>query len=262
MRWRNVLVFSEIPTRTWKLAGVALAATACAAVVWLAMRSSSRAEVPAGGTPQERTDAVAQIAARKSPRAVEVLAAAATKDPSPAVRRTAMVGMTRHADPEHRPVFEQGVRDPDASVRAIAADNLGSYADRQSVDVLVGLVHDDPDDQVRLAALRGLAECDDPRAIVVLLQTGESGRTDALKLQGMKSLLRKFHGKLTPDRLPQNEPRWRDLIQRYKMVVPVQRAFAAAGVPLDSRPGDLQTAKAHDRGVAAAPVATPDKTPK
>jgi len=222
------------------------------------MRSPSRAEVPSAGTPQQRAEAVQQIAARQSSRAVEVLAAAAINDPSPTVRRTAMAGMARHADPEHRQVFERGVRDSDASVRAIAADDLGAYGDQQTVEVLIGLVHDDPDDQVRLAALRGLAECDDPRAIVVLLQTGESGRTAALKLQAMKSLLRKFHGKLSPGRVPDDEPVWRDLIQRYKMVAPVQRAFAAAGVPLDSRPRDLMTPRLHDR--PPAPAATLSKT--
>jgi uncharacterized membrane protein len=258
-------LFPQIPTRTWKLAGVGLAALACAVVVWLAVRSPSQAQVPAAGTQQERTEAVARIAARHEPRAVEALATAATKDPSPAVRRTAMAAMTPHADAEHRQVFVQGIRDTDASVRTIAAENLGSYADKPSVDELIPLVHDDPDNQVRAAALRGLAECDDPRAIVVLLQTGESGRTPELKLEGMKCLLRKFHGKLSAGRVPQDEPVWRDLIQRYKMVLPVQRAFAAAGVPLDSRPGDLLTPKLHDRApvpVAPAPVAPASKKPK
>jgi hypothetical protein len=252
-----VFVLPEIPTKTWKMAGIVLAASALAAVAWLAMRSASQAEVPPGGTPKERAKAVEQIAVRHAPRAVEALAAAATKDPSPVVRRTAMAGMTRHADVAHRQVFEQGVRDPDASVRAIAADNLAAYRDQQTVEELIGLVHDDPDEQVRLAALRGLAECDDPRAIVVLLQTGESGKTSAMRLQGMKSLLRKFHGKLSPGRAPDNEAKWRDLIQGFKRDLRVKNAFAAAGVSIDDRPGDLLTKDLHGerpgRPAAAAP---------
>jgi hypothetical protein len=254
-------VLSENPARSWKLAGIVLAVVACAAVAYLVSRSAGNADVPVAGTALERADSVEQIAAKRSPGEAEALAVAAIKDPSPAVRRSAMAGMTRHATAEHRKVFEQGVRDPDPTVRAIAADNLGGYRDAPATGVLVDLVRDDPDERARLAALRGLAECDDPRAIVTLLQTGESGKTKAMKLVAMKSLVRKFKGKLNEDRTPDNDPKWRDLIQRFKGDLRVRNAFAAAGVPINDRPGDMLGKDQHGER-AAQPVAVPKKLPE
>jgi len=221
-----------------KAIGVLAGALVCAGLVAIAMFAAARAEV-SGESPDERLASVRSIAARRPSGAADALARAAANDTSARVREAALAGLTHCLEPKHRSVVEDGTRDADAGVRAIAADTLGLYADSPSADVLIKLIQNDPDERVRLAACRGLARCDDPRSIVVLLETADKSKRKGIRLQAMKSLLVKFKGKLSEKRDPGNEAVWRDLVQRFKWDQRVRDAYSAAGARLVDRPQDI-----------------------
>lgn len=197
------------------------------------------ATVP-GGDPPERITAIRQIAAKRPTGAAKALAEAAS-DASPQVRREALAGLSHFPEPEHRAIVEKGTRDPDRRVRAIAANTLGAaFGDKPATTVLVKLVETDRDEQVILASLRGLVRCDDPRAIVTLLETAaDETRSRAVQMVAMKALLRKFGAGLSKKRDPDKKASWRDLIQRWKGYRRVRDAYAAAGVRLVDRPQDI-----------------------
>lgn len=198
----------------------------------------SSAEVT-GDDPPDRIAAIRQITVNRPTGAGRALAQAAT-DSSPQVRREALAGLSHFPAPEHRAVVEKGTTDPDRRVRAIAANTLGVYGDRSAADLLVKLIETDKEEQVVQAALRGLVKCDDPRAIVALLETAaDKDSSRAVKMVAMKGLLRKFGAGLSKKRDPDKEASWRDLIQRWKGYKRVREAYAAARMPLNDRPQDI-----------------------
>jgi len=206
-------------------------------VVTIVLIAATGAEVT-GETPQERVAAVHQVAARRPRGAARALARAA-EDRSPEVRRAAVAGLAHVLEDDHRPVVEKATRDADAGVRAVSADTLGVYGDREAADRLIQLIETDPDEQVRLAALRGLSKCKDPRSIVVLLETADKGKTKRVRLQAMKFLSWKFKANVRAMRDPGYVPGWKDLIQRWKWDLRVRDAYAAAGAELIDRPQDI-----------------------
>ena len=194
------------------------------------------------GPPSERIAAIHKIAVNGSSDAGETLARAAA-DPSPQVRREALAGLSHFLKPAHREIIRKRTKDADAGVRAIAADTLGlyakKYADKTATTDLIEIVKKEPEENVRLAALRGLVRCDEPKAIVALLDRAEHGATREIKLVAMKGLLRKLGVRMSRDRDPKDAPGWRDLIQRWKQSRRIQGAYAAAGARLVSRPQDI-----------------------
>jgi HEAT repeat protein len=68
------------------------------------------------------------------------------------------------------PVLLDALADPDATVRALAAEGLGMTGDASSADRLVAALDDD-DEQVRSKAAAALASLDDPRAVEALINT-------------------------------------------------------------------------------------------
>jgi HEAT repeat protein len=221
----------------WKPIAVVGAFVLCAGVVTIVLIATTGADVT-GETPQERVTAVNRVAARR-PRGAARALARAVEDRSPEVRRAAMAGLAHVLEPEHRPVVEKGTRDSDGKVRALAADTLGVYGDHEAADVLVRLIENDPEPQVRIAAIRGLAKCKDPRSIAILLETADKGPSTSIKLEAMRFLSWKFKANVRVMRDPRNQASWRDLIQRWKWDLRVRDAYAAAGVPLIDRPQDI-----------------------
>ena len=139
-----------------------------AVVLW----STGRPDVTSGSE-QQRAAAVVRIASQRPLGARDSLSTAA-QDESPIVRRAAIVGLTQMAEAmnsENRPVIEKAVRDKDAGVRAVAAESLGKFNDAPATGELIRLLETDRDESVRKAALRGLVDCDDPRAIVTMVET-------------------------------------------------------------------------------------------
>lgn len=226
--------------KKWVPIVLVLAFVACVAGTAIALYVSQGADV-AGEAPGDRTAAIRRIAARRPPGARKALARAVS-DPSPKVRREAHAALTHfidREDPADREVVEQGTRDADGSVRAVAADTLGLFRDGLAADVLVRLIQTDPDKRVRLAAVRGLAKCDDPRSIAFLLETAEEASSRDVRHEAMRFLMRQFGGNLRSSRDPRNVPAWKDMIQRWKRDQRVRQAYAAAGIKLVDRPQDI-----------------------
>jgi len=220
-----------------------------AVVLW----SSGRPDVTSG-TEQDRAAAVIRVATQRPIGARDSLATAA-QDESPIVRRAAIVGLTQMMGSEDRPVVENAVRDKDAGVRAVAAESMGQFNDAPATGELIRLLETDPDESVRIAALRGLVDCDDPRAIVAMVETAGKDASRDIRFQAAKSALRKAGGRLLPGRNPDNEALWRDQVQRMKNDQRIRRAYVAAGVPLVDHPEDIVTRSLH--GPRDLPAAGP-----
>jgi len=220
------------------LAIIIAGAGVLAVVLW----STGRPDVTSGSE-QQRAAAVIRIASQRPLGARDSLSTAA-QDESPIVRRAAIVGLTQMAEAmnsENRPVIEKAVRDKDAGVRAVAAESLGKFNDAPATGELIRLLETDRDESVRKAALRGLVDCDDPRAIVTMVETAGNNASYEIKLQAAKSALRKAGGRLLPGRNPDNDVLWRELIQRLKSDQRIRLAYAAAGAPLIDHPEDAVT---------------------
>jgi HEAT repeat protein len=215
------------------LAIILAGAGVLAVVLW----STGRPDVTSGSE-QDRAAAVARIAGKRPLGARDSLSTAA-QDESPMVRKAAIVGLTQMMDAQDRPVIERAVQDKDAGVRAVAAESLGQFNDAPSTGELIRLLETDPDESVRIAALRGLVDCDDPRAIVAMVETAGKDASYEIKLQAGRSALRKAGGRLLPGRNPGDDVLWRDQIQRMKNDQRIRRAYAAAGVPLIDHPEDM-----------------------
>jgi HEAT repeat protein len=219
---------------------IILAGTGILAVV---LWSTGRPDVTSGSE-QDRAADVIRIGSQRPLGARDSLSTAA-QDESPIVRRAAIVGLTQIRDSEDRPVIEKAVRDKDAGVRAVAAESLGQFNDAPATGELIRLLETDPDESVRIAALRGLVDCDDPRAIVAMVETAGKDASYEIKLQAGRSALRKAGGRLLPDRNPGDDVLWRDLIQRLKNDYRIRQAYAAAGVPLVDHPDDIAKRDLH-----------------
>jgi len=70
------------------------------------------------------------------------------------------------------PALLPALQSPDARVRALAAEGLGTIVDPAAADSLAAAVHDS-DDKVRARAATALAKIGDPRALDALIQTIE-----------------------------------------------------------------------------------------
>ncbi|MHC4718046.1 MAG: HEAT repeat domain-containing protein, partial [Planctomycetota bacterium] len=116
-----------------------------------------------GRTPQERIDQIARLADRKPLGAADAIARAAVEDPDATVRQAALVALGRFVDRDHRPAVDAATKDPDPRARSGAAVTLGRYGDDRAADALGRLASEDPDQQVRLAAVTGLGRLDRPR---------------------------------------------------------------------------------------------------
>ena len=191
------------------------------------------------GDPSERIAAIHQMAVDRPRGAGKVLADAAENDPSAKVRGAAVGVLGYFIEPEFRAVVVKCTGDTDAHVRAMAAGTLGLYRDAEAADVLNKMVSSDSEEPVVLAALDALADCEVPIAIVALLEAGAKGNTAEVKMVAMRSLLRKYEGKVPDSVAPDNQRRWKDLLQRWRRFDQIKDAYAKAGVELIDRPGDI-----------------------
>ncbi len=191
------------------------------------------------GDESERIAAIHMMAVERPRGAGKVLADAAENDPSAAVRAVAVGALVHFLEPEFRPAVVKCTDDENARVRAVAAGTLGRYGDAEAADVLAEMVSDDDEEQVVLAALDALADCKAPMAIVALLEAAAKGLSDKVRMVAMRSLLRKYDGKVPDGVEPSKQRRWRDLLQRWRRFDQIKDAYAAADVELIDRPGDI-----------------------
>lgn len=223
------------------IGGAALCCVGVAVLLW--QQGSSDVSK---GSDEDRVSAAARVASERPANARQSLAEAA-EDPNPKVRMAAIVGLTQMMEPQDRPIIEKAVEDADAGVRAVAAETLGEFNDPQAAEKLKTIAQSPREDlTVRKAALRGLVPCDDPRAVVAMLEiASDESVPNEIRLQAGKSVMRKAGGKLMPDRRPENKVLWNDLIQRLKNDQRIRRAYSAAGEQLVDRPDDLAERSVH-----------------
>ncbi len=220
----------------WMLLFALVAVVAVAAVLATTLRSR-RARLT-GETTKERIDCIGRMADERKWGAAEVLADAARNEPSPEVRRAALVALGRVSDGDHRAVLEAALADADAGVRSAAAVGLGRFADEAAAKRLGELALGDGDVKVRLAAVAGLDACASDRALVYLVETMVKGSPVEVQLHARAAAQRRL-------RMPHREIRpehvrlWRDDVALVKSQPIVKQAYEKAGIPLELREGDI-----------------------
>lgn len=159
-------------------------------------------------------------------------------DTNPDVRKAAALGLGDYVAPEHRGAIEQATRDQDPQVRASAAATLSLYKDSASAETLAGLLREDPDEQVRVAAASGLGLNRSDRAIVLLLENAERNSSPAAQYRAMAALMSKLGLRFHRTVDPQDRPQWRALVEEMKHDKVVQAAYAACKATLVFHPED------------------------
>jgi HEAT repeat protein len=209
--------------------GAILAAGAAIAVAFL----STETEVT-GETPQERVASVRRQAKRASAGQAGAIVAAAG-DPSPAVRRAAVVALGNLPDPRHRTAIEARLKDDDASVRSAAAAALGAYTDAAAAARLGTLLGEDPSEKVQMGAVVGLGRQVDAAAVVHLVEAMETGRTPRVRQRAFLVLTArlKVHFLDPPD--PRDAAGWADLLRRVRSIRGVQKARQGAAATTQGR---------------------------
>lgn len=221
---------------TYVLLGV-LGAGAVVLLLGFGLRGQAKVE---GTSTDDRVQSVCKLADRKPSGAGKALAQAAAKDPSPAVRQAAHIGLGRFAGPEYRDVTDKGTRDADPQVRAAAASTLGLYQDTASADRLGELAASDPDWAVRFHAAVGLGRNKTPKSIVWLLKAIEGDTDPRVQIRAMTELYKRL-GMRYVGAGPAKRALWLDNIEFLKTFPHVQQAFAGASVTLDRHPEHLST---------------------
>ncbi|MGK3964625.1 HEAT repeat domain-containing protein [Sorangium sp. So ce118] len=145
-------------------------AAACDALGRIAEPRSARALFPLLDDPNPRVVHAAMTAIQCLGGAeVEALALSASREGTPAVRRSALRILAYFAPPSALPIFIEGLRDPDLRVRERAIHGLASCAEPGAIEALVS-VATDPSGRVRAVAMRALGQSQrDSRVIEALL---------------------------------------------------------------------------------------------
>jgi hypothetical protein len=154
-------------------------------------------------TPSLRIDAVKQFATRAdgtdSPDQREYtdqLARQIQIEPDPLVREAIVRATGEFRTPLAYQIIEAGLRDEAPQVRIACCQSLGTRAETSSVASLAGVVRDDEDQDVRLAAVEALGNIKDPTAIAAV-SIALDDRDPAMQyvgVQSMKSITGKDYG--------------------------------------------------------------------
>jgi|GEM_PF-1308620 len=131
----------------------------------------------AADDPVLRHLAVRELAGLDTPATLEALRRA-LGDPDPRVRETAADGLGTRRDAAAEPLLIAGAKQEDwPLVRRAEVEALGRLCGLAGRDLLIRAIQKDVDD-VRRAALVGLARCKDPRSASVLLQVVKARRVN------------------------------------------------------------------------------------
>jgi len=223
MSWKSAFIGigQKFGGRTRTLAVMAaLIAAAVVAGLWVWPRDPK----VTGSTSAERIESITRLAAERAPGAGKAIAGAATGDPDPQVRCVALVSLRKYAGPEARPAVEQGMSDNVPKVRAAAARALGMYADSAAAKRLGDVLQTDRDEEVRLAAARGLARCNSDEADDLLVSAMKTNNSPAVQKRALKLLLEGTGVRLTPEPDPANAEAWAGHLRNVLSHIEVTRA--------------------------------------
>lgn len=163
---------------------------------------------PSSGDVSQRITVICEMASDGSSGSVKAIADAAVGDRDPQVRCVALLSLRRYARPEFRAAIEQGTKDEVAKVRAAAAMTLGKYADVAAVERLGEILETDQDDEVRLAAARGLARCNLRKSEDLLVSAMKGNSSQAVQKRALKLLLEGTGVSLAPEPDPRDAAVW------------------------------------------------------
>ena len=212
----------------------ALASAVLVGVLVLAAAVAGRPSI-AGDTPAERIKSICRLADQGRRGAGDVIARAAENDPSPEVRRAALLALQRFPQPRFRQVVETAARGETVEIRSAAVITLGAYGDAPAVDRLGELAMTDPQAEVRVAAVEGLERCAIDRAIVHLVEVMEKSDNPRVQQHARSAVLRRL---IWPPRntRPQDRSMWlndRELVKAQPVVI---EAYKRAGKELKHYP--------------------------
>ncbi|MGH7145414.1 MAG: sigma-70 family RNA polymerase sigma factor [Planctomycetota bacterium] len=129
----------------------------------------------------------AELYARHDPRATAAKARQLKSDDSQ-VRITALNCLKCSGDPDLEPIVTAMLKDPDPTVRAYAAVALDDTDHSSAFASLVVMLHQ-PDPKVQTAAMSGMAESRDHRAVTALLSVAADAAADGdLRNQAVSAL--------------------------------------------------------------------------
>jgi hypothetical protein len=142
---------------------------------WIPFQGQTTDTIPGLVTPAQKMTQLKQLrldAPESSPQlkrqVVNYLTASIRTEPDPLLRSEIIKTLGEYPLPSAGPVLKAALQDPDIEVRIAACDALGKQPDAESAELLAGMLKNDAEQDVRLAAARGLGQTKDPRAIAAL----------------------------------------------------------------------------------------------
>ena len=191
-----------------------------------------------GLTCEDRVRSIGRLADRQPSGAAQALADAVAKEPDPAVRQAALVGLARFATPDARTAVDQGTHDTSARVRAAAAATLGMYRDEAAVNRLGEMVLGDPDPEARVGAVTGLGRHRSAKALVFLMEAAEKDMTVEVATAALAQIYYKLGMRYTGTQGQPDDRRTavRRVVENLKDDVIVVEAYRRAGRPIVRNP--------------------------
>jgi HEAT repeat protein len=84
------------------------------------------------------------------------------------IRREIVLTVGEYPIPSAEPLLKAALQDPDPDVRIVACESWGKMPNATAAELMVGMLKNDENQDVRLAAARSLGQTKDQRAIAAL----------------------------------------------------------------------------------------------
>lgn len=192
----------------------------------------ARAGSVTGDTAAQRVASVVEIADRDGYGAADSLARAVQNDPDPAVRKAAIVCLTRYRRPEDRGIIETALEDDAPTVRRQAAKAMISmYDDNDAVERLGRMFAESEDEDTARIAAMALARSKRPAAVIPLVSAMDAPPSPTAAALALEALDK--HYRIQLDFSNVNEETWPRYIEIIKHIDEVADAYEEAGLPLN-----------------------------
>jgi HEAT repeat protein len=142
---------------------------------WIPFQGQTSDTMPGVVTPAQKMTQLKKLrldAPESSPefkrQVVEYLTASIRTEPDPLLRSEIVLTLGSYPIPLAEPVLKAALQDTDADVRIAACDAWGKMPNATGAELMVGILKNDANQDVRLAAARNLGQTKDQRAIAAL----------------------------------------------------------------------------------------------